>query len=138
MGSQTIAESVRQHGSASDSAWRMLLAAGTLAARLEVENRPRLFVEAREGLEMLPLGNSPHAELAWQPGRGWECRLPADDPRRELLNLYLPICSATIGRPLTIGHLGQSLDGFIATPSGDSQFVTGDDNLVHCLMLLAR
>jgi len=32
---------------------------------------------------------------------------------------------------MTIGHLGQSLDGFIATPSGDSQFVTGDDNIVH-------
>ena len=108
----------------------MLLAAGTLAARLEEENRPRLFAEAREGLETLP-GNSPHADLAWQPGRGWECRLPADDARRELLNLYLPICSATTDRPLTIGHLGQSLDGFIATPSGDSQFVTGDDNLVH-------
>jgi riboflavin-specific deaminase-like protein len=108
----------------------MLLAAGTLAARLEEGNRSRLFAEAREGLETLS-GNSPHAELAWQPGRGWECRLPADDARRELLDLYLPICSATIDRPLTIGHLGQSLDGFIATPSGDSQFVTGDDNLVH-------
>jgi riboflavin-specific deaminase-like protein len=130
MGSQTIAESVRQHGSASDSAWRMLLAAGRLAATLEEEDRPRLFAEAPEGLEMLP-SNSPRAELAWQPARGWDCRLPADDARRELLNLYLPICSATIGRPLTIGHLGQSLDGFIATPSGDSQFVTGDDNLVH-------
>ena len=32
---------------------------------------------------------------------------------------------------MTIGHLGQSLDGFIATPSGDSQYVTGDDNIVH-------
>ena len=32
---------------------------------------------------------------------------------------------------MTIGHLGQSLDGFIATPSGDSQFVTGQDNIVH-------
>ena len=32
---------------------------------------------------------------------------------------------------MTIGHLGQSLDGFIATHSGDSQFVTGDDNIVH-------
>jgi riboflavin-specific deaminase-like protein len=32
---------------------------------------------------------------------------------------------------MTIGHLGQSLDGFIATHSGDSQFVTGDDNIIH-------
>jgi riboflavin-specific deaminase-like protein len=32
---------------------------------------------------------------------------------------------------MTIGHLGQSLDGFIATHSGDSQFVTGSGNIVH-------
>jgi len=41
------------------------------------------------------------------------------------------MCSATTSRPITVGHLGQSLDGFIATPSGDSQFVTGNDNIVH-------
>ena len=71
------------------------------------------------------------AVLAWRPGTGWESRLPPDDPRSDLLHLYLPICSATSARPLTVGHLGQSLDGFIATPSGDSQFVTGSDNIVH-------
>jgi riboflavin-specific deaminase-like protein len=32
---------------------------------------------------------------------------------------------------VTVGHLGQSLDGFIATRSGDSQTVTGGDNIVH-------
>ena len=109
----------------------MLLAASTLAAGLEQEDRPRLFAEGtHEGLHSLP-GSSADAELAWHPGRGWECRLPSDDARCELLNLYLPVCSATLRRPLTVGHLGQSLDGFIATPSGDSQFVTGGDNLVH-------
>jgi riboflavin-specific deaminase-like protein len=45
--------------------------------------------------------------------------------------LYLPICSATKTHPITVGHLGQSLDGFIATHSGDSQFVTGQENIVH-------
>jgi riboflavin-specific deaminase-like protein len=33
--------------------------------------------------------------------------------------------------PVTFAHLGQSLDGFIATRSGDSRFVTGPANLVH-------
>src|SRR5262245_63269664 len=64
-------------------------------------------------------------------GTAWRSLLAQSDPRAELLNLYLPICSAMSRRPMTIGHLGQSLDGFIATPSGDSQFVTGDDNIVH-------
>ena len=66
-----------------------------------------------------------------QHGSAAESRLPLEDPRFELVNLYLPICSATMARPMTIGHLGQSLDGFIATPSGDSQFVTGSDNIIH-------
>src|SRR5688572_22965442 len=128
MSSQLIAESVRQHGLASDSAWRMLLAASALANTLEQEDQTRLFAEgSRDGLRALPT-NSPDADLAWHPGRGWECRLPVNDTRRELLNLYLPICSATLRHPVTVGHLGQSLDGFIATPSGDSRFVTGDDN----------
>jgi riboflavin-specific deaminase-like protein len=35
------------------------------------------------------------------------------------------------GIPVTVAHLGQSLDGFIATRSGDSRFVTGRANLVH-------
>ena len=75
--------------------------------------------------------DGPDAMLAWHPGSGWESLLPPGDQHSELINLYLPMCSATAARPITVGHLGQSLDGFIATPSGDSQFVTGNDNLVH-------
>jgi riboflavin-specific deaminase-like protein len=33
--------------------------------------------------------------------------------------------------PVTIGHLGQSLDGFIATHGGDSRYVNGRGNLLH-------
>ena len=51
--------------------------------------------------------------------------------RYALIDLYLPICSATRAHPITVGHLGQSLDGFIATYSGDSQFVTGQENILH-------
>jgi riboflavin-specific deaminase-like protein len=65
------------------------------------------------------------------PGAGWQSTLPASAPQAALVDLYLPICAGTATRPLTVGHLGQSLDGFIATPSGDSQFVTGEENLRH-------
>ena len=75
--------------------------------------------------------------LAWQPGEGWEVLLAQDDPRRDLLELYLPISSATPERPITVGHLGQSLDGFIATTSGDSCFVTGPENILHMHRLRA-
>jgi riboflavin-specific deaminase-like protein len=50
---------------------------------------------------------------------------------RALLDLYLPVASASAERPVTVAHLGQSLDGYIATDSGDSYYVTGPDNVLH-------
>ena len=131
MSSQVVAASIQQRGAAADSAWSILRAASTLAEGLEREGCLRVFgQDGHQGLRPLPVDH-PGALLAWNPGTGWESRLPPHEERSELLNLYLPICSATSTRPMTIGHLGQSLDGFIATPSGDSQFVTGSDNIVH-------
>lgn len=131
MSSPVVTASVQQHGSTAEAAWSILRAAGALAEQLERDGCVRLFAQdAHEGLRSLP-ADSPDAVLVWRPGRGWESRVRPDDGRAELLNLYLPICSATFARPVTVGHLGQSLDGFIATSSGDSQFVTGGDNIVH-------
>ena len=117
--------------SALDSAWSLLRAASALADSLDRGNQFEVFAEDEtKGLRRLP-GDSSSAVLAWRPETGWESRLRPDEARSELLNLYLPICSGTAARPLTVGHLGQSLDGFIATRSGDSQTVTGGDNIVH-------
>jgi riboflavin-specific deaminase-like protein len=58
----------------------------------------------------------------------------ATDP---LVALYLPLCAAVPGRPFTIGHLAQSLDGFIATMRGESMFITGQENLLHMHRLRA-
>jgi len=63
--------------------------------------------------------------------------IPSDDPRHSVLDLYLPICSATAARPMTVGHLGQSLDGFIATHAGESRWVTGEENMRHMHRLRA-
>ena len=109
----------------------IVLAAGGLAEGLERRAEPKAFTpDAHEGLQAIDVDAS-EAALAWSPGFGWQSRLPPDDPRSALLDLYLPVCGATSTRPVTVGHLGQSLDGFIATHSGDSQFVTGNHNLVH-------
>jgi len=64
-------------------------------------------------------------------------RLPGNDPRVPVLDLYLPICGATAEHPITVGHLGQSLDGFIATHAGESRYVTGRENIVHLHRLRA-
>ncbi len=52
-----------------------------------------------------------------------------------LADLYLPLCLA--GPDLTFAQLGQSLDGFIATRTGDADFVTGEEDRRHLHRLRA-
>jgi riboflavin-specific deaminase-like protein len=54
-----------------------------------------------------------------------------------LHDLYRPLLEAPASAPQVIAHLGQSLDGFIATASGESRFVTGHDNILHLHRLRA-
>ena len=61
----------------------------------------------------------------------------APEAARALLDLYAPLCLAHAGRSFTVAHLGQSLDGYIATASGDSYYVTGPDNVRHLHRLRA-
>lgn len=112
-----------------EEAWRIVQAAALAAEAANRANRPERFA-LRADLQLRPAGRD-EAVLGWQPGAGWEALLPDDDEARPLIDLYLPICSATSARPIAVGHLGQSLDGFIATNAGESQYVTGPENLLH-------
>lgn len=74
--------------------------------------------------------------LQWSEGRGWQSRSDVDPVLSDFLDLYLPLCQKESGREavgdsLVVAHLGQSLDGCIATHAGDSQFVTGHENIIH-------
>jgi riboflavin-specific deaminase-like protein len=100
----------------SEGAWPLIRAAADAAAAFEQAGR---------------IGRLAGGGLQWSPEAGWLSLLADDDPRQSSLDLYLPICSATAARPVAVGHLGQSLDAFIATHSGDSQFVTGSANIMH-------
>ena len=119
-----------------DEAWTIVLAAAGRAHRLaEVSDAAAYALDndRRDGADALrpvPAGDR-HAAVVWRPGAGWDLLLSSSDPRHALIDLYLPICSATMARPITVGHLGQSLDGFIATHAGDSQYVTGEENILH-------
>jgi riboflavin-specific deaminase-like protein len=119
-----------------DAAWSIVLAAAAAAQRLDEARAAAVFAAAGGALrETSP--DDPTAVLRWTPRARFETMLPPDDPRSALLDLYLPICSATASRPVTIAHLGQSLDGFIATHSGDSRWVTGEENVRHMHRLRA-
>ena len=73
----------------------------------------------------------PHALLLWRENIGWTASAQASGVSRDLLDLYLPLCNAGAQSPMTVGHLGQSLDGYIATHSGESFYVTGPENILH-------
>lgn len=48
-----------------------------------------------------------------------------------LAELYAPLCSIPPQQPFAIAHLAQSLDGRIAAASGASQWISGEEDLLH-------
>ncbi|MGH6899525.1 MAG: RibD family protein [Geminicoccaceae bacterium] len=54
----------------------------------------------------------------------------AEPDARRLIELYLPLCRDCPER-FVVAHLGQSLDGRIATVDGSSQWVTGPEDVAH-------
>lgn len=63
--------------------------------------------------------------------------LDGDPAAEHLLALYAPLLSGERGEALVVGHVGQSLDGQIATRTGASRYITGGENLVHIHRLRA-
>jgi diaminohydroxyphosphoribosylaminopyrimidine deaminase/5-amino-6-(5-phosphoribosylamino)uracil reductase len=112
-------------------AWNVVLDAASHAEPLARKNQHAAFALGADGRLRAVAPGHPDAVIAWRPDTAFELVLPADDPRHAMIDLYLPICSATDAHPITVGHLGQSLDGFIATHSGESQYVTGEENILH-------
>ncbi|WP_446750648.1 RibD family protein [Streptomyces sp. WZ-12] len=60
---------------------------------------------------------------------------PATPAAQELAARYLPLCLA--GPRVAFAQLGQSLDGFIATRTGDADYVTGEADRRHLHRLRA-
>jgi riboflavin-specific deaminase-like protein len=121
------------------AAWQVLLSA---AARARDDSGLNILNEraAAASLGIDATGAVAAQELSWLVGdavSGWKVGPAAPPAARALLDLYAPVCSASARRPLAIAHLGQSLDGYIATGSGDSYYVTGPANVAHLHRLRA-
>ena len=79
-----------------------------------VDVTPRVWerlLAVRQGLACACCGR-------WSPGE------------RAALDLYGPLARRDVG-PLTVAQIGQSLDGRIATVTGDARDVSGPDGLAH-------
>lgn len=95
--------------------------------------------EAEAGVDVAWSRSVAEEWLAWSPASGWRLAGHLPDEARALLDLYLPLLPRHPQATLTLGHLGQSLDGYIATDRGESCFVTGPANIIHlhCLRALS-
>ena len=111
--------------------WTALLGAARLTREMQPPSETITYRLDGSGALQPVAAAAPDALLRWRPRDGW---LPAGklpSAAHELLTLYLPLCQACADRPVTLGHLGQSLDGYIATSAGDSCYVTGPENITH-------
>jgi len=78
------------------------------------------------------------AGLGWQPGQGWALQGAWDSAAQDMFGLYKPLLDAQRdGNGWVVGQLGQSLDGCVATRSGDSRFINGPETLTHLHRLRA-
>jgi riboflavin-specific deaminase-like protein len=95
-----------------DEAWRAILEIATIG-------------------ELPPfVRRSPKWTLTVSAGDAWNVEPAASAETDLLLALYLPYCT-TLRRGFVVGHLGQSLDGRIATREGASRWVTGAADIAH-------
>lgn len=101
---------------------------------LDTEAAWRLILQAQDRLGVtlaLPGSGEPALELS-ENGE-WRLLQPATEAVSELLSTFLPLCLPRAeGAPLhVIGQFGQSLDGRIATVTGHSRYINGDDGIIH-------
>lgn len=92
---------------------------------------------AREGRAVPP---PRRAALAWRAEGGWCIRGPVSARAAALFDLYKPLLDARASadaEPWVVAQMGQSLDGFVATATGDSYYVNGAHSLVHLHRLRA-
>lgn len=111
--------------------WALLLALARLRRQRGLPDRDTGFRLLEDGTLAETLDSDPRIAARWRPRSGWSVPGDLGEPARTMLDLYLPVCNRRPERPFVVAHLGQSIDGCIATDSGDSRFVTGEANRRH-------
>ncbi len=132
----------RRHDTDAARAWSLILSAARLARNAAWSLDHPLALRAGPDGRVSPVdpAQRSQADLLWLPRAGWRAGDRAadrteddrdEDPALALFDLYLPLCRPHPGPVEVIAHLGQSIDGYIATADGDARFVTGEANIRH-------
>jgi riboflavin-specific deaminase-like protein len=119
-----------------DGAWALLQALALSAS----QGAPTVSggVSLDERGQLRAPGYGAHAvELRAEHEPCWEALGSVDESARALLDMYLPLCVGPGRDAFVVAHLGQSLDGRVATVTGASRFVTGPEDLRHTHRLRA-
>lgn len=114
-----------------ERAWSLLLAVRDWARGSEpLPDRFGLGLDEHAQPSIVPVADG-SALLDVATDGSWTARVPIAATSAELFDLYLPMALARRDRPLAVAHLGQSLDGRIATLDGKSCYINGPENLTH-------
>ncbi|HEX5660567.1 MAG TPA: RibD family protein [Polyangiales bacterium] len=113
-------------------AWELLLMLAQRARALRPLCAEAGFARRADGWSEVPAHD---AELWVDPVRNTVRGLTSD--AEPLCALLLPLVVGARASSLVVAHLGQSLDGRVATPTGESQYITGREDVVHTHRLRA-
>lgn len=114
-----------------ERAWSLLLAVRDRARMAEPLPARFGYRLDERGRPSVVSADGPSAMLEIAGDGSWIAKVPVGETGAELFDLYLPMALARRHRPLTVAHLGQSLDGRIATLEGKSCYINGPENLTH-------
>lgn len=118
-------------------AWTLLRGLRHLANDGEVALRPHgVALDATDSVQLVGLGQG-LVDIHPDATPSYQTQCPLLPEVAFLLDLYLPLCIGRDGQDLIVGHIGQSLDGQIATSTGASSYITGQEDLVHTHRLRA-
>ncbi len=102
------------------------------ALLMDCEAAWRLVLDAVDrSAATLVIPDSDQPALSLNDSGAWDLLQPATNEARDLLSTFLPLCRPVQSGTRVIGQLGQSLDGRIATVTGRSRFINGDDGITH-------
>jgi riboflavin-specific deaminase-like protein len=116
---------------ADDALWQLLLALkGRASDRCPLTETCDVALDASGALRIA------------EPGEGWitlqdgespsfRPTVPLSESGKQLMDLYLPLCTGRFAAAWTVAHVGQSLDGFIAIRGGESRYITGTQDVMH-------
>jgi riboflavin-specific deaminase-like protein len=114
-----------------ESSWAALRAAAGHTSDRGGPGAAGTFALGADGASLRAVEPGNPAAMLIRRDRAWLSARPLPEDLQAFFDLYAPACTASADSPVTIGHLGQSLDGYIATGSGDSNYVTGPANILH-------